>query len=68
MDHQLDGHEFEQALGVSDGYGSLVCCSPWGHKELDMTEQVSWTELKHYFDDKGPSSQSYGFPSSLVWM
>ena len=39
--HRLDGHEFEQALGVSDGQGSLVCCSPWGHKELDTTEQVN---------------------------
>ena len=38
--HQLDGHEFEQAPGVGDGLGSLVCCSPWGHKELDMTEQL----------------------------
>ena len=36
--HQLDGHEFEQVLGVGDGQGSLVCCSPWGHKELDMTK------------------------------
>ena len=36
--HQLDAHEFEQALGVGDGHGSLVCCSPQGHKELDMTE------------------------------
>ena len=34
--HQLDGHEFEQALGVGDGQGSLACCSPWGRKELDM--------------------------------
>ena len=36
--HQLNGHEFGQALGVGDGQGSLVCCSPWGHKELDMIE------------------------------
>ena len=36
--HQLNGHEFEQALGVGSGQGSLVCCSPWGHKESDMTE------------------------------
>ena len=35
---QLDGHEFEQALGVGDIQGSLACCSPWGHKELDMTD------------------------------
>ena len=43
--HQLDGHEFEQALGVGDGQGSLECCSPWGCKELDMTEWLNWTEL-----------------------
>ena len=36
--HRLNGHEFEQALGVGDGKGSLVCCSPWGHKESDTTE------------------------------
>ena len=37
--HRFDGHEFEQALGVGDGQGSLeCCCSPWGHKDSDMTE------------------------------
>ena len=39
--HQLDVHEFEQALGVGERQGSLECCSPWGHKELDMTEQLN---------------------------
>ena len=39
--HQLNGHEFEQALGVGDGQERLVSCSPWGHKELDMTEQLN---------------------------
>ena len=43
--HQLDGHEFEQALGVSDGQGCLACCSPWGCKELDTTEWLNRTEL-----------------------
>ena len=43
--NQLDGHEFEQALGVGDGQGGLECCSPWGHKELDTTEQLNWSEL-----------------------
>ena len=42
--HQLDGHEFEQAPGAGDGQGSLVFCSPWGHKESDMTEQLNGTE------------------------
>ena len=36
--HRLDGHRFEQALGIGDGQGSLACCRPWGHKESDMTE------------------------------
>ena len=39
--HQLDGNELEQALGVGDGQGRLVCCSPWGCKELDVTEQLN---------------------------
>ena len=43
--HWLNGHEFEQALGVGDGQGSLVCCSPWGHRESDTTEQLNWTDL-----------------------
>ena len=41
--HQLNGHEFEQAMEVGDGQGGLVCCSPWGCKELDMSEQLNWT-------------------------
>ena len=47
--HQLDGHEFEKTAGVSDGHGGLVCCSPWGHKESDITEQLNWTEWKICF-------------------
>ena len=43
--HRLDGRESEQAPGVGDGQGSLVCCSPWGRKESDMTERLNWTEL-----------------------
>ena len=37
----VDGHEFDQALGVDEGQGSPVCCSPWVCKELDMTEQLN---------------------------
>ena len=41
----LNGHEFQQqGLGVGDGRGSLACCSPWGRKESDTTEQLNWTE------------------------
>ena len=39
--HWLDGREFEQALGVGDGQGSLECCSAWDHKESDMTKQLN---------------------------
>ena len=39
--HQLDGHEFEHTPGVGDGQGSLASCSPWGCKELDITEQLN---------------------------
>ena len=39
--HQLDGHEFEQPLGIGDGQVGLACYSPWARKELDMTEQLN---------------------------
>ena len=43
--HQMDGHDFDQGLGVGDGQGSLVCCSPWGHKESDTTELLNNNSL-----------------------
>ena len=43
--HWLNGHAFDQTLGVGDGHGSLVCYSPWGLKELNMTEWLNWTVL-----------------------
>ena len=39
--HQLNGHEFEQTPGDSEGQGSLACCSPWGPKESDMAERLN---------------------------
>ena len=39
--HRFSGCEFEQALGVGDGQGSLACCSPQGHKESDMAERLN---------------------------
>ena len=54
--HWLNGHEFEQAPGVGDGQGGLACCSPGGHKESDMTQWLTWAELRQ--------SQLY-FKSSL---
>ena len=38
--HRLDGHEFELSPGDGEGQGSLACCSPWGHKESDMSKQL----------------------------
>ena len=47
-DHQLNGHDFEKALGVGDRQGSLAYCSPWGHRESDTTEWLNWTmELRY---------------------
>ena len=56
--HWLDGHEFEQALGVGKGQGSLACCSPQGRKELDTTERLNWVT----------NNQNYGFSSGHVQM
>ena len=58
--HQLNGHEFEQALGVGDGQGGLVCCSPWGHKELDITDQVNWTDGSSVLKKTNPEYSSEG--------
>ena len=63
-----NGHEFEQALGVGNGQGSQVCCSPWSHKESDITEQLSWTQLKCFIED-GLESESVGHSvmSNSLW-
>ena len=53
--HWLNGHEFEQAPGVADGQGSLVCCSPWGCKESDTTEWLNW-ERNRATADKCPQN------------
>ena len=52
--HRLNGHEFEQALEDGEGQGSLACCSPWGHKELNMIERLNnsnknWCTGKIFF-------------------
>ena len=52
--HRLDGHEFEQTLEGSEGQGSLACCSPWGHKQLDTTEQLNTNNPHRGY--LGPSS------------
>ena len=50
--HRLNGHEFELTLGDGEGQGSLACCSPWGHKESDMTEQLNLPELNTQSNDR----------------
>ena len=62
--YQLDGHEFEQALGVGDGQGSLACCSPWGHKESGLAEWLNWTELIVAFLKKKKKKKSIFLPLS----
>ena len=56
--HLLDGHDFEQALGVGEGQGSLVCCSPWVFKETETTEQLNYikgkSELMDTYSSKCP--------------
>ena len=61
--HQLDGHEFEQALGVGEGQGSLVCCSPWGCKELDTTESTRLEALVPSRDSRARTCS----PSPRAW-
>ena len=58
--HQLDGHEFEQVSGVGNGQGSLACCSSWGHKESDTTEQLNWTDLPPALHPPPTSTKSSG--------
>ena len=53
--HRLNGHEFEQTLEDGEGQGSLACCSPWGHKESDMTELLN-KDMYLTFAPPGPVS------------
>ena len=51
--HQLNGYEFEQTLGDGEGQGNLACCSPWGRKELDTTEQLNKNSNNNNKDNPG---------------
>ena len=55
--HWLNGHGFGWTLGVGDGQGGLACCGSWGHKELDMTERLNWTDGHLIFDKGGKNIQ-----------
>ena len=56
--HRLNRHEFERILGDSEGQGSLVCCSPWGCKELDTTEGLN--NNKYHNDSNSLETPNYG--------
>ena len=49
--HRLNGHEFGWTLGTGDRQGGLACCSSWGQKESDKTEQLNWTEKRNYTNE-----------------
>ena len=60
--HQLNGHEFEQAPGDGEGQGSLACCSPWDHKELDTTELLNNNRLSYPDHCRNPCHILVPFP------
>ena len=62
--HWLNGHEFEQAVGVGDGRGGLACCSPWVQKELDMTEWLN-NNSNHYVIHKSFSTHKWNTIDTL---
>ena len=75
--HRLNGREFEQAPGVGGGQGSLACCSPWGSKESDTTEQLNWliwisqSSLAFVFTDLdifGEVQTSYFVEHPFIWV
>ena len=56
---QLNGHEFEQTLQDGEGWRSLTCCSPWGHKESDTTQQLNNNDdLSCLWEQSGPVSHT----------
>ena len=63
--HWLNGHEFEQASGDGEGQGSLVCCSPWGRKESDTTEQLNNNCHIYWLDEWMNTGKDGWMPRSL---
>ena len=64
----LDRHEFQQALLVGDGQGSLVCCSPWGCKMLDTTERLKWAWVLHSVQVPSLGSLRAEWDEDTLWM
>ena len=65
--HWLSGHESEQTQGAGDGQGVLVCCNPWGHKELDMTERQNWIEFCSSFPYFLQFKSSFCNKKFMIW-
>ena len=65
--HQLNGHEFEQTPGVGDAQGGLACCSPWGHKELDMTERLDNNNTNEVDGGTDQDTQKKGLFRHIKW-
>ena len=66
--HRHYGHEFEQASGVGDGQESLGGCSPWGHKELDTTEQLNWLIIFIRREEGGNKREWRPIKNGVNWM
>ena len=65
--HWLDGHESEQTLGVGDGQGSLACCSPRGHKELDTTQHMNNSKGIFRYRSKSYRDNSEAPTNQFLW-
>ena len=66
--HRLDGRDFGWTLGLGDGQGSLACCDSWGHKELDTTEQLNWTEANKAFEEQSEDRRlKYSDREKISW-
>ena len=67
--HRVNGHEFEQTPGDSEGQGILACCSPWGHRELNTTERLnsnnSYLLFANHFSKRFRFTDSLIFTTSL---
>ena len=64
--HRLGGHEFEQAPGAGEGQGSLACCSPWGRKESDTTEQLNKNSMYKVLWKISERGVEWDFPGGPV--
>ena len=65
--HWLNGHEFEQVLGVGYEQGSLACCCPWGCKQSDMIERLNWTEMNAHNTHTHTHTHTYIYRHTYIF-